>query len=128
MKLLDSTFLVDVLRGRKETLELIDSEETLLTTQINMYEVIKGLFLKNITSSRFAKVMRVFDNIRVIPLDDNAVIKSAEIFSDLAKKGSEVHNFDCMIAGIALSNGVNKIVTRNKNHFKRIKEIKVESY
>jgi len=33
-----------------------------------------------------------------------------------------------MIAGIALSNNINTIITRDKEHFKRIEGIKVESY
>ncbi|MBD3355388.1 PIN domain-containing protein [Candidatus Woesearchaeota archaeon] len=128
MKLLDTTFLIDILRGKEETKKILESNEQMLTTQINMYEVIKGLFLKNITSSKFASVMKIFENIRVLSFDNDAVIKSAEIYSNFTKKGLEIHNFDCMIAGIALANNINKIVTRNKEHFKRIKEIKVENY
>ena len=128
MKLLDSTFLIDLLRGKKDTLRIINGKESLVTTQINMYEIIKGLFLKNITSSRFAEVMEIFGNISVLPLDDRAVIKSAETYSELTKKGAEAHNFDCMTAGIALSNGIKVIVTKNVKHFKRIGGIKVEPY
>ena len=128
MKLLDSTFLIDLLRGKKETLNIANSKEPLVTTQINMYEIVKGLFLKNITSSKFAEVMEIFDNIRVLSFDDTAVIKSAEIYSDLAKKGLKIHNFDCMTAGIALSKGINKIVTKNVKHFKRIKGVEIEAY
>jgi predicted nucleic acid-binding protein len=128
MKLLDSTFLIDLLRGRKETLKIINSKEMLLTTQINIYEVVKGLFLKNIPSSKFAKIMEMFENIRVLPFDDNAVIQSAEIYTRLVKKGLEVHNFDCMIAGAALSRGVNTIITKNTRHFERINGMKVEKY
>ena len=128
MKLLDSTFLIDLLRGRKETLKIANSKEPLLTTQINMYEIIRGLFLRNVTSSKFVESMELFDNIRVLSFDDNAVIKSAEICSDLEKKGLKIHNFDCMTAGIALSRGINKIVTKNIKHFNRIKGIEVEAY
>ena len=128
MILLDSTFLIDLIRGKKETLKIINSKESLLTTQINMYEVIKGLFLKNITSSKFVEIIEMFNNIKVLPLDDSAVIKSAEIYADLTKKGIEIHNFDCIIAGTALSKGINTIVTKNADHFKRIKELKIEAY
>ena len=128
MKLLDSTFLIDLLRGKKETLKIIDSKEPLLTTQINIYEIVKGLFFKNIAPSKFTKAMEMFNNIGVLPFDDHAVIKSAEIYTNLVKKGLEVHNFDCMIAGSALSKGINTIVTKNIKHFKRIKGIKVETY
>lgn len=35
---------------------------------------------------------------------------------------------DCLIAGTMLSHVVRKILTRNKDHFERIKNIKVEGY
>ena|SRR3989338_2527124 len=128
MKFLDSTFLIDLLRGKPETLKVADCREPMFTSQLNMYEIIKGIFLKNVTSSKIPEIMEIFNTIKVIPFDDNALIKSAEIFSDLTKKGLDVHNFDCMAAGCALSRGVNVIVTRNVEHFKRIKGLKVEPY
>ena len=128
MKVLDTTFLVDLIRGKKETLSVIETKEDLLTTQVNMYELIIGLFLKNISSSKIMKVVDMFGEIKLLSLDDNSIIKSAEISSELTKKGEFVCDCDCMTAGIALSRGINKIVTRNTEHFKRIKGIKVETY
>ena len=128
MRLLDSIFLIDLLRGKRETNAIIKSREPLFTTQINMYEVIKGLFLLGVSSLKFFEIAGLFDNIKVLSLDDNSIIKSAEIYADLKKKGIEIHNLDCLIAGIALSKGINKIVTKNIDHFKRIKGLNVESY
>ncbi len=128
MVVLDTSFLIDMLRGKKETLKILNRRENLFTTQINMYEIVKGLFFKNISSSKFAEVFEMFHNIRVLPFDDVALIKSAEIFAELSRKGQEIHDFDCIIVGIALSRGINKVVTKNVEHFKRIKDIKVEEY
>ncbi|MBD3248694.1 PIN domain-containing protein [Candidatus Woesearchaeota archaeon] len=127
MKVLDTTFLIDFLKGKKETLKIIKSKEDLLTTQINMYEVIRGAFLRD-NPSELLKAEQLFENIKVLQIDDDAVIRSADIFSDLVKNGKMVPDSDCMTAGTALSKGVNKIVTRNKEHFKRMKGIKVETY
>jgi len=35
---------------------------------------------------------------------------------------------DILIAGIMLANGITKIITKNVNHFERIKEIKIIEY
>lgn len=128
MKVLDTTFLIDLLRGKMETLKIASSKEPLLTTQINMYEVIRGLFLKKITSQKFLDVIEVFENIKVLSLDDNAVMKSAEISSGLIKKGMYVSDCDCLTAGIALSKSVHTIVTKNAKHFERMEGVKVETY
>lgn len=128
MKVLDTTFLIDLLKGDKRTLKLAEGSEQLLTTQINMYEVIRGLFLEDYSESKIINSIEIFENIRVLQLDDNGIIKAAEIFANLTKKGNMIADNDCITAGIALSKGINKIVTRNVNHFKRIKGIKVETY
>ena len=128
MKILDSTFLIDLLRGDKSTLKIIQKKENFLTTQINMYEVIRGLFMRNMSPKKLLDGMTLFEEIRVLPLDDSAVVKSAEISAELIKKGKTLADCDCLIAGIALSKGVSTIVTRNTNDFKRIKGIKVQSY
>ena len=128
MKVLDTTFLIDLMRGKEETKEIMQGNEPLLTTQINMYEVIIGMFMKGISPSQYLQVNELFENIRLLSLDDNSIVKSAEICSELLKKGLPIEDADCLTAGIALSNGISTIVTRNVEHFKRIKGIKVESY
>ena len=128
MKILDTTFLIDMLRGKKETLKILDTKETFLTTQINMYEVIRDLFLKNISSSKILEITELFENIKVLNLDDNSIIKSAEISSELIKKGQFISDCDCLTAGISLSRQINEIVTKNVKHFSRIKGVKVVKY
>ncbi|MBI2564561.1 type II toxin-antitoxin system VapC family toxin [Candidatus Woesearchaeota archaeon] len=128
MKVLDTTFLIDVLRGEKETLKILNSKDLLLTTQINMYEVIRGLFIRKISDERFREVIHTFDDMRLLSLDNRAIIKSADISAQLVKKGAIISDCDCMTAGITLSNNINTIVTRNIEHFKRINGIQVETY
>jgi tRNA(fMet)-specific endonuclease VapC len=128
MKVLDSTFLIDLLRGKKEALKYVEKEEMLLTTQINVYEILKGLHSQDVSEEKYLRVKEMFENIRVLQFDDNASLRAAEISSNLMKKGITVSDCDCMIAGIALSKGAKIIVTRNVNDFSKIKEIKVETY
>ena len=128
LKLLDTTFLIDLLRGKQEAIKIARSKELFLTTQINIYEVMKGMFLRNVSSRKFLDIQELFENIRVLPLDDAGLIKSAEISSFLTKKGLFVADSDCLIAGITLSKGVSTIVTKNIDHFSRMKGIEVEQY
>ncbi len=128
MKILDTTFLIDMIRGREETLPLAESGDEFLTTEINMYEVINGFFLSGLGSKSVEKAIPLFKNIRVLGLTDNAIIRSAEVYADLMKRGHPMSDTDCLIAGIALSNNVDTIVTKNTKHFSKIKGLKVESY
>ena len=128
MKVLDTTFLIDLLNGKREAESIAEGEGEIFTTQVNMYEVIRGLFWRNISPSRVARVMHLFGNIKVLPLNDPSIVKSAEISSELIKAGKKISDSDCLIAGIALSNGINTIVTDNVSHFSRIRGLKVETY
>ena len=128
MKVADTTFLIDLVKGKKETKKLLESGEDILTTQINMYELVRGLFLKSIYSAKFAEIINSLGDLRVLSLDNKSIVKSAEISADLIKKGEEIQDADCLTAGIALSNGINTIITKNVKHFSRIKNLKVESY
>ena len=72
--------------------------------------------------------MELFSDIRMLPLDDSGILKSAEISAGLYKTGKLIGDNDCLIAGIALSKNVDTIITRNKDHFGRIKGLKIEIY
>ena len=50
MKVLDSSFLIDLINGKKETKNISDLPN-LFTTQINMFEIIRGFFLRKISTS-----------------------------------------------------------------------------
>lgn len=127
MKVLDTTFLIDLLRGKPETQPLLQ-EKDLLTTQINMFEVLIGLFYRKASPSTFLLTKELFEGIRVLQLDDMSVVKAAEISAELSKKGETIDDCDCLIAGIMLSKKINCLVTKNTKHFSKIKGIVVESY
>ena len=74
MKVLDTTFLIDFLSGNERTLEIAESNEQLLTTQINMYEVIRGIFLGDNPSSDLVKAKEMFENIRILKLKNGQII------------------------------------------------------
>jgi len=61
-------------------------------------------------------------------LDLRAYILSSKISAFLTKEGKAINQSDCLISGTMISNGVNRILTKDKNHFGRIKGIKVISY
>lgn len=117
-----------MIRGDQKTISLRGEKQLFLTTQISMFEVIRGLFYRQMAPAKIHQIMDMFENIRVLQLDDSAVIKAAEISAGLMKKGEPVPDADCLIAGIALSKGVSTIITKNVKHFSRIKGLTVETY
>lgn len=128
MILLDTTFLIDLLSGKPETKKILNKKEEFATTQINMFELIRGFYLRNAKPQETSIAIKMFNNITMLPLNDLGILRSAEISADLLNKGSEISSCDCLIAGIALSYNVKEVVTRNVKHFHRIEGIKVIKY
>jgi tRNA(fMet)-specific endonuclease VapC len=128
MKLLDSTFLIDLINGETRIKKIIKNDELYFTTQINMFEVLSGLYFKNLSKKKISDTLDLFENVLVISLDEQAVVKAAEINGELMRKGQRIEDADCLIAGIAMTKGIKTIITDNAKHFSRIPGIKVETY
>ncbi|MEM3126824.1 MAG: type II toxin-antitoxin system VapC family toxin [Candidatus Woesearchaeota archaeon] len=129
MKVLDTTVIVDITRkniSEEKSLKLLESSAI---TEHTVYELLIGLYsAQEIPAERVLKLVKFLDRISVLQFSRGASIKSAEICGLLKKTGQEIEDIDCLIAGTALANGITTIVTRNKNHFKKIPGLKVETY
>ena len=94
-----------------------------------MFEVLFGIVYSNVkVDERIVKVNLLFDRLNIIGLNKDATLRSAQIRAKLIKEGKEIDVIDCLIAGIALDEGINTVLTKNRKHFERIPEIKVEDY
>ncbi len=127
---LDSSCIIDLLKGKKEALDVVEKyKDELLTTEINSYEIFSGIFIKEeVNEIEKLEAENFFSSLEVLPFDSGCGDLSAKIFSSLQKIGQSIEENDCFIASIILKKGCNKIITRNKKHFERIKDLKVLSY
>ena len=98
-------------------------------TVINYHEIMAGV--KRIRAKRKESFSRrLFSRMRVLECDLKVVEESSDIAAKLAMIGREINALDVLITGIALANGVEKIVTKDK-HFieiEKIADIKVITY
>ncbi len=131
MQLVDSTVLVDFLRGKEKAVGMLGKGGFVpyYTTEINVFELITGAYMvKTDVKTHLEKVFALLSKMIVLPLDRKATLKAGEIGGMLKKEGMQIEECDCLIAGIALTNGINEVITENKAHFERIDGIKVVSY
>ena len=130
MKAIDSTFIIDFLRGdntaakkAKET-----ENETIVTTNINYFEVILGELSRHGTNdAHLMKAIELFNRIEVFELNKPATMTAARIGATLNKQGTKINSHDILIAGILLSKGITTIITRDKD-FKKITGLNTEAY
>ena len=133
MILLDTTFLIDLLRKKKNAVSKaieLTTRDKLSTTYINIYELLIGIYsIKGIDKEKkLQDVEKLMEKLEVFTLEKESAINSAKIGGDLILKGQVIGDTDNMIIGIALTNGITTIVTRDIKHYKKVKEIKVETY
>lgn len=133
MILLDTTFLIDLLKEREHAVEKANElpyRDSLATTYVNVYELLLGVY--SLGGIDYDKKLReaelLLDKLHVLKLDMQSAVLSAKTGGNLSLKGSIIGDTDNMIAGIALANNINTVVTRDKEHFSRIKGLKIESY
>lgn len=132
MKVVDTTFLVCLLRGDQPTIQKaveLDEEGGAATTVINVYEAMHGAY-RSFTEQekRLGALRRLLANLEILDLDYGAVCRAAEISGTLEREGRGIDPFDSLIAGIALACGAEALVTRNVEHFNRIEGLPVESH
>ena len=127
---LDTTAIIDLFKGDPFIKKILDnSTDTFYTTIINHQEIMIGINSsdKNL-NQEIAFYHQFFDNLTILPMDIHTSAKASDIFWNLKKKGKDIGKFDCIIASILQSHGVEKILTKNVRHFKEIPSLKVVSY
>lgn len=136
MKCLDTTYLIDLIRNPsalKEITERIDQEERVAITVFNIFEAYLGAFAiedKEKAEKIKDKLDKAVNRIEILEFSYKDAIRASQIAGSLLKDGKEV-GADAITAAIALNNGYNEIVTRNKKYFELIGEVtglKVEVY
>ena len=111
---LDTTILIDVLRGRPaadRVRSLVSTGDTLLTTAINVEEIIRGL-----RSEETAAASALFAGLRVLPIRREDGERAGRWRGAFARRGVTLHQADCLIAAAAL--GVRaRLATGNPKDF-----------
>lgn len=135
MIILDTTACIDYLNGNKEIKSILSTQEDLIhITSITVYEINIGLerTKRKISLKRYSELYKVWtefiSRMEIFTLGYKEAKKAAEIYDKLEAKGKIIDDNDILIVGIMLSNGINKIITKNTKHFKEIEEIKALSY
>lgn len=123
--LLDTTVLIDVLRGRPRTVERLIAlhrhGDVPFTTPINVEEIHRGL-----RATEGAGASLLFDGLRIAPIGRPEGVQAGDWRRDHASAGVTLAQADCLIAAVAVSLGV-PLATGNPKHFP-MRELRVEHW
>lgn len=128
--ILDSTFLVDVLRGARDVSELVselDTAGTAFVSAVTTMELFEGIHIADATERERTAVEALLTDVNEIPFDRACAMRAGRIIAELSSSGKAIDVADVMIAATALVHG-RPVVTRNLGHFDRIEGLDVVSY
>lgn len=130
MPVLDTSFIVDLLRGKPEAhqkLAEMEAEEVpLSTTEINVLELYRGAYLSGKTYQNLEEIKKLLECFQVLELEEPVYEIFASLSARLLSEGKPIGAFDELIAAITLLQE-GQIVTRDK-HFKKVPGLEVTSY
>jgi tRNA(fMet)-specific endonuclease VapC len=113
--LLDTTVLVDALRGKVECLVLLEeltvSGHTVATSAMNIGEVYAGMRVGEET-----RTDRFLDSLACYPLTKEIAHRAGGLRSQWARKGRRLELADMMVAATALEYGA-ALMTENRKDF-----------
>jgi tRNA(fMet)-specific endonuclease VapC len=121
MAVLDTSFLIDLMRSNKDAVALLDDlehkEHALFIPASAAMELWSGALQSNLKEKEKQKVKDLLDTHDFLSLDKNASLRAGEVEAILMKTGSPLQMEDMQIAGIALASG-ETVVTRDSGYTK----------
>lgn len=106
--------------------QLENSSGPVRTTTISVFELWQGLEDIQDEEKR-ERIEHFLSALGLLAFEVESAKIAGTIFSELERRGETIEAEDCMIAGIALYHR-EAILTRNTNHFQRIKGVAIEPY
>jgi predicted nucleic acid-binding protein len=117
--ILDTSFVVEILRNRADAIKKITQLEESNVFKISAITVFElELFVPE------QKINRILSRFIIVPITESIARKAGQLFKDLKEKGLEIDKEDCLIAATALEEK-DALLTKNIDHFKRIKSIEL---
>lgn len=123
---LDTDFIVDFLRNKKEEAEFIKENEDkdIATTYINVFELYYGAYKSAEKDANLNAISLLLNRMSILNFSDESVRKAAEILAKLGKKGELIEFRDLFIGTMALVNKYS-IKTKNIRHFSKIEGLHI---
>lgn len=128
--ILDTSFLVDVLRGDRSVAEAVGSIGTSGPAKVaapSVMELWEGIHLATSTESERAAVVELLAELREVTFGRKCAVQAGATSARLQQAGAHVGDADVMVAATAMVEG-EPVVTANTEHFDRIEGVEVVEY
>jgi len=111
---------------KEKILEIIDKNENICTTTINIYEILKGFKWKG-NKKKEDQFKEFLEDVVVFTIDDDVIDIAANLYADLRKDGRTIGDADILIAAIVIKNQ-GTLISNNIKHYEGIKRLNMENW
>lgn len=128
MIVLDTSVIIDYFKGKNKTFDIVGNSDA-VTTVITYHEILSGIKHKKARKEEIL-LRRFFSDIKILDFDIKASEESSEVMARLLSIGRTVNTLDVLIAGIAIRNGADKIVSRDRDFLEigKVTGLEIEVY
>jgi len=111
---------------KEKILEVIDNNENICVTVINIYEILKGFKWKN-NKNKESQFKEFLEDVLIFTIDDDVINIASDLYASLRKAGKTIGDADIIIAAIVMkNNGI--LVSNNIKHYEGIEGLKLENW
>ena len=125
--ILDTDHCVEVLRGRLNLDEHVDSDMLLCITAITVGELVFGAYKSDRPEHHLAQVKALIEGLTLLPYDHDAGYRYGHLKDTLRRSGQLLAEPDLQIASIALSRFA-VLATHNQRHFRRVEDLNLADW
>jgi len=124
--LLDTSIIIDYLRGRGEQVALVDTlDGELVSSSICMAELYEGVYRVTNPEDVLSSVEQFFAGLSAVyPVDQAIAREFGRLRASLHKEGERIEDLDVVIAATAIAHQCT-VVTKNVRDFIRIPHLRV---
>lgn len=122
--LLDSNIIIDLFRGDKKVVSIVQKIETVYIPVIVIGELFFGANKSNRTTTRITEIEQFEEEVIILDITRSTAQIYGEIKDQLRQKGKPIPENDIWIAAIAKEHQLT-LLTKDK-HFKFIDQIEIE--
>ncbi len=126
MYLVDTDWIVDYLKGKQKSVETLQKlfDDVLYVSMISIAEIYEGIVDAKDKEQIEKSLDDFLEGVVILNLNEDICRKFGKIRNDMRKKGEMIGDFDILIASTSIVHGL-KLITGNKSHFTRIKEVEI---
>jgi predicted nucleic acid-binding protein len=139
MIFLDTSSAIEILKGNQSLKDLITpfKNELFAITTPSIFELYHGIYKLKLLKQKISKqkykelhddLEHFMNHLIIFSLNEIAANFAAKLHVQLKSSGQEIDVFDCLIAAIIITHNYKKIITQNKKHFERIKQLEVLAF